>query len=134
MKKPSLITQSDLWDQIESLKSEFKKVLEVNELQGTLLLSEIVTDLRCNYNWLIQQINQGNLKAYFLKEIDRKRGGYRVEKKDYDEFKKQLQYDPAKEEFIYLPSVENIVNEFQVKHGLKRSKTTSQKRSRRCHG
>jgi hypothetical protein len=134
MKKPSLITMSDLWDHIELLQNEFKKVLEANELHGTLLLTEIVTDLRCNYNWLIEQINQGNLKAYYLQQIDRKRGGFRVERKDYEEFKRQLQYDPAKEEFVYFPSIESIVEEFQLKHGLKRSKTTSQKRSRRCHG
>lgn len=134
MKKPSLITQSDLWDQIESLKDEFKKVLEANELQGTLLLTEIVTDLRCNYNWLIEQINQGNLKAYYLQQIDRKRGGYRIERKDYEEFKKQLQFDPAKEEFVHFPSVESIVAEFQLQHGLKRSKTIIQKSSRRRHG
>lgn len=135
MRKPSLITQSDLWDQIESLKSEFKKVLEVNELQGTLLLSEIVTDLRCNYNWLIQQINQGNLKAYFLKEFDRKRGGYRVERKDYQEFKKSLQFDPSTKEYIYIQPIENIVKEFQLERGLnKKNKQPNKKiNGRRNH-
>lgn len=134
MKKPSFITQSDLWDQIELLRDEFKKVLEVNEMQGTLLLTEIVNDLRCNYNWLIEQINQGNLKAYYLQQIDRKRRGFRVERKDYEEFKKQLQYDPTKHEFVHLPSVESIVEEFQLKHGMKRYKTTFEKKSRRNHG
>lgn len=134
MKKPSLITQSDLWDQIELLRSEFKKVLEVHELQGTLLLSEIVTDLRCNYNWLIKQIDQGNLKAYYLKEIDRKRGGYRVERKDYQDFKERLEFDPGTKEFIFLRPIENIVKDFQSEKGLTYSKRTSKKRSRRFHG
>ncbi len=128
MKKPSLITQSDLWDLIQSLKEEFKKVLEVNELQGTLLLTEIVTDLRCNYNWLIKQIDQGNLKAYYLQEIDRKRGGYRVEKKDYQEFKRALQFDPSTKEYVYVQPIENIVKEFQLERGLNKSKKQPSKK------
>ncbi|HOI29915.1 MAG TPA: hypothetical protein PLZ15_09185 [Melioribacteraceae bacterium] len=118
MKKPSLITMSDLWDHIELLRNEFKKVLEVHELQGTLLLSEIVTDLRCNYNWLVKQIDQGNLKAYFLKEIERKRGGYRVERKDYEEFKKSLQFDPSTKEYVFIRSIDSIVKDFQLERGL----------------
>lgn len=109
---------SDLWDHIELLRNEFKKVLEVHELQGTLLLSEIVTDLRCNYNWLVKQIDQGNLKAYFLKEIERKRGGYRVERKDYEEFKKSLQFDPSTKEYVFIRSIDSIVKDFQLERGL----------------
>lgn len=123
---------SDLWDHIELLRNEFKKVLEVHELQGTLLLTEIVNDLRCNYNWLIEQINQGNLKAYFLKEIDRKRGGYRVEKKDYEEFKKSLQFDPSTKEYVYIQPVENIVKDFQLERGL--NQPNKKINGRRKHG
>lgn len=118
MRKPSLITQSDLWDYLDQLHKKFKEVLEAKNLEGTLLLTEIVEDLRCNYDWLIKQIKEGNLKAYFLKDSDRKRGGWRVEKRDYEEFKSQLQFDPAREEYVFIPPVESIVKDFQLERGL----------------
>ncbi len=128
MKKPSLITQSDLWDYLDKLHKKFSEVLEVKNLEGTLLLTEIVEDLRCNYDWLLKQIKEGNLKSYFLKDTDRKRGGWRVERKDYEDFKKQLQFDPTSEEYVYIQPIENIVAEFQLEHGLDKRK---QKRPRR---
>jgi len=118
MRKPSLITQSDLWDYLDQLHKKFKEVLEAKNLEGTLLLTEIVEDLRCNYDWLIKQIKEGNLKAYFLKDSDRKRGGWRVEKRDYEEFKRQLQFDPAREEYVFIRPVESIVKDFQLERGL----------------
>ncbi|MDQ7818803.1 MAG: hypothetical protein RDU14_17380 [Melioribacteraceae bacterium] len=122
MKKPNLITQSDLWDYLDQLHKKFSEVLEAKNLEGTLLLSEITEDLRCNYDWLIKQIKVKNLKAYFLKDTDRKRGGWRVERKDYEEFKKQLQFDSEREEYIYIQPIESIVKEFQLERGLGKSR------------
>lgn len=122
MKKPNLITQSDLWDYLDQLHKKFSEVLEAKNLEGTLLLSEITEDLRCNYDWLIKQIKVKNLKAYFLKDIDRKRGGWRVERKDYEEFKKQLQFDSEREEYVYIQPIESIVKEFQLERGLGKSR------------
>lgn len=122
MKKPNLITQSDLWDYLDQLHKKFSEVLEAKNLEGTLLLSEITEDLRCNYDWLIKQIKVKNLKAYFLKDTDRKRGGWRVERKDYEEFKKQLQFDSEREEYVYIQPIESIVKEFQLERGLGKSR------------
>lgn len=128
MKKPTVITQSDLWDYLEQLHKKFNEVLETKKLEGTLLLTEIIEDLRCNYDWLLKQINEGNLKAYFLKDVERKRGGWRVEKADYQEFKKQLRFDNDRKEFVFIKSVDDIVKEFKLEKGLVK---TSSKRIRR---
>lgn len=132
MKKPNLITQSDLWDYLDQLHKKFSEVLERKDLEGTLLLNEIVADLRCNYDWLIKQIKEGNLKAYFLKDIDRKKGGWRVERKEYQEFKKQLKFDTEKEEYVYIQTVENIVNEFQLERGLSNKNNSNRKMRNKC--
>jgi len=132
MKKPNLITQSDLWDYLDQLHKKFSEVLEAKNLEGTLLLNEIVEDLRCNYDWLIKQIKEGNLKAYFLKDTDRKRGGWRVEKKDYKEFKKQLQFDPTREEYVFIRPVESIVKEFQLERGLTNKNNSKRKMRNSC--
>lgn len=128
MKKPSLITQSDLWDYLDKLHKKFSEVLEAKNLEGTLLLTEIVEDLRCNYDWLLKQIKEGNLKAYFLKDTDRKRGGWRIERKDYEDFKRQLQFDPTREEYVFIKPIENIVKEFQLENGLFERTKSNRKR------